>query len=186
MFVPDGSAGYRGRFASWTDYLDRWLAVHLCIGGSRPKDQRVLDLLLAQEIVTERDFATVASKVREARGWPVKSVLTHYDNRAENLVVGADGITMLDWGLSLAGIGISQELIKLFESEPTSITSPRVAAFLHGYGLTRPESLEAIEQGKLMLVLDGLGMSYGWADVLDRLEGIRAWLRTVKRNSSAW
>ena len=37
-----------------------------------------------------------------------------------------------------------------------------------------------------MLVLDGLAMSYGWADDLDRLEGIRAWLRTVKRICDSW
>ena len=186
MLVPDESAKYRGRFATWAAYLDEWLAVHLCIGRSRPEDQRVLDLLLAQDIVSERDFAALASRVCEAQRWPVTSVLTHYDNRAENLVVEAGEITVLDWGLSLAGIGISQELIKLFETEPTSMESPRVAAFLHGYGLSHSEGLEAIDKGKLMLVLEGLGMSYGWADNDDRLEGIRSWLKTVKRYCSAW
>ena len=145
-----------------------------------------MDLLLAQDVVSERDFSALASKVRDAQGWPVTSVLTHYDNRAENLVVEAGEITMLDWGLSLAGIGISQELIKLFETEPTSMESPRVAAFLHGYGLSHGESVEAIEKGKLMLVLEGLGMSYGWADNEDRLDGVRSWLTTVKRYCSAW
>ena len=38
MLVPDGTSRYRGRFATWTDYLDEWLAVHLCIGRSRPED----------------------------------------------------------------------------------------------------------------------------------------------------
>ena len=186
FFVPDGGGGYRGRFATWTDYLDRWLAIHLCVGRSRPEDLRVLDVLLAQAIVTEHDLATLAAKVREAQDWPVRSVLTHYDNRAENLVVDAAGITVLDWGLSLAGVGISQELIKLFETEPTSMTSPRVAAFLHGYGLSHTECEEAIERGKLMLVLDGLAMSYGWVENPARLEGIRAWLRTVKRICAGW
>ncbi len=187
MFVPDGSGGYRGRFSTWTDYLNRWLAVHLCIGPARPEDQKVLDLFLAQGIVTERDFATVASKVREAQEWPVRSVLTHYDNRLDNLVVDAeDRITMLDWGLSLAGIGISQELIKLFETEPLSMKSPRVSAFLHSYGLSEAECVKAIEDGKLMLVLEGIAMSYGWADDPDRLDGIRAWLRTVTRICRTW
>ncbi|GAA5027825.1 phosphotransferase [Actinopolymorpha pittospori] len=186
MFVPDGSGGYRGRFATWTDYLNRWLGVHLCVGQFRPEDEKVLNLLLAQRIVTEADLAAVASKVREAQEWPVRSVLTHYDNRLDNLVVDADEITVLDWGLSLAGTGIHQELIKLFESGPMSMKNPRVAAFFHGYGLSDAECVEAIGRGKLMLVLDGLAMSYGWADQPDRLEGIRAWLRTVQRISSAW
>lgn len=43
-FVSDGSSGYRGRFASWSDYLDAWLGVHLCVGESRPEDEKVLDL----------------------------------------------------------------------------------------------------------------------------------------------
>ncbi|SDS34000.1 Phosphotransferase enzyme family protein [Actinopolymorpha singaporensis] len=204
MFVPDGAGGYRGRFGTWVEYLDNWLGVHLCVGRSRPEDQKVLDLFLAQGIVTEGDLALVAAKVREAQEWPVASVLTHYDNRLDNLVVdsggaadtdkpdgpdgpdGAGRITVLDWGLSLAGIGIAQELIKLFETEPTSVESPRVAAFLRGYGLSLAEAVEAVERGKLMLVMDGLGMSYGWADDPDRLGGIRAWLRTVSRLCREW
>jgi aminoglycoside phosphotransferase len=186
LFVPDGSGGYRGRFANWAEYLDRWLGVYLCVGRSRPEDEKVLDLFLAQGIVTERDLAAVASKVREAQDWPVRSVLTHYDNRLDNLVVDAGRITVLDWGLSLAGIGIRHELVKLFETEPTSMESPRVAAFLRGYGLSERECVEAIEGGKLMLVLDGLAMSYGWAEDPDRLDGIRAWLRTVKRICGDW
>jgi hypothetical protein len=186
MFVPDGSGGYRGRFPSWADYLNCWLGVHLCVGQSRVEDQKVLDLLLAQRIVTEADLAAVAEKVLEAQEWPVRSVLTHYDNRLDNLVVDRDGITLLDWGLSLAGIGIAQELIKVFEVAPVSMKDPRVAAFLHGYGLSEPECLEAIEGGKLMLVLDGLAMSYGWADQPDLLHGIRAWLHTVKRICGTW
>ena len=186
MFVPDGAGGYRGRFGTWADYLNCWLGVHLCIGQSRPEDEKVLTFLLAQKIVTESDLATVAAKVREAQEWPVRSVLTHYDNRLDNLVVDADRITVLDWGLSLAGIGIQQELIKLFETEPTSMQSPRVAAFLHSYGLSHSECVDAIEGGKLMLVLDGLGMSYGWADRPDRLNGVRGWLQTVKGICASW
>lgn len=142
--------------------------------------------MLAQRIVTERHLAAVAAKVREAQRWPVESVLTHYDNRLDNIVVEADEITVLDWDLSHAGIGIQQELIKLFETGPMSMENPRVAAFLRGYGLSEPECVEAIEAGTLMLVLDGLTMSYGWADQPDRLDGIRAWLRTVERISGAW
>ena len=189
MFVPDGTGGFRGRFATWAEYLDNWLGVHLCVGRSRPEDQKALDLFLAQGIVTEKHLARVAARVREAQEWPVTSVLTHYDNRLENLVVeaaGAGRVTVLDWGLSLAGIGIAQELIKLFQTEPTSVESPRVAAFLRGYGLSYAEAVKAVEDGKLMLVLDGLGMSYGWAGDPDRLDGIRAWLRTVSRLCREW
>lgn len=186
MFVPDGSGGYRGRFSTWTDYVDSWLAVHLCVGASRAEDEKALNFLLAQGIVTEHDLAVVEAKLRDAQKWPVTSVLTHYDNRLANLVVDADRITVLDWGLSLAGIGIAHELVKLFETEPASMESPRVAAFLHGYGLSERECIAAIEDAKLMLVLDGLAMSYGWVNDPDRLGGLRAWLSTVKRISSAW
>ncbi len=66
------------------------------------------------------------------------------------------------------------------------MASPRVAAFLHHYGLSDSECLEAIEGGKLMPVLDGLAMSRGWAGQPDRLDGIRAWLRTVKNICTEW
>jgi hypothetical protein len=118
-------------------------------------------LLLAQRNVTERDLSTLAAKVLHARGWPVRSVLTHYDNRLDNLIVDHGAITVLDRGLSPAGTGIAQEVIKLFESGPMSMQNPRVAAFLRGYGLTDRECERAIGDGQLMLVLDGLAMSYG-------------------------
>jgi hypothetical protein len=186
LFVPDGSGGYRGRYPTWRDYLDRWLALHLCVGEHRPEDEKVLDVLLDQRILSERDLTTVESKVREARDWPVGSALTHYDNRLDNLVVDAGRITVLDWGLSLAGIGIRQELIKLFETEPTSMESPRVAAFLAGYGLSHSEGVAAVQDAKLMLVLDGIAMSYGWVGDPDRLGGIRGWLHTVKKICQEW
>lgn len=66
------------------------------------------------------------------------------------------------------------------------MTSPRVAAFLRGYGLSDAKCANAIEGAKLMLVLDGIAMSYGWVDDPGRLAGIRAWLHTVKRICSAW
>lgn len=186
LFVPDGSGGYRGRFTTWSDYLDGWLRVHLGVGQSRPEGEKALDHLLAQDILTEGDFARLVSKVRAAQGWSVRSVLTHYDNRLDNIVVDAGEITVLDWGLSLAGIGIHQELIKLFETEPMSMTSARVAAFLHSYGLSDSECVEAIEGATLMLVLDGIAMSCGWVGNPDRLGGIRGWLSTVKRICSGW
>lgn len=64
--------------------------------------------------------------------------------RADNLVVDSSGITIFDWGL-LAGIGISQELIKLFETQTNVDGEPRVAGFLYGYGLLHTECEEAIE-----------------------------------------
>ena len=185
-FVADGAGGFRGRFATWSDNLDDWLATHLRVGWSGDGNREALDLFLAQDVVTEQDLATVAAKVGEAREWPIRSVLTHYDNRLDNLVVDEGRITVLDWGLSFAGVGIAQELIKLFETAPMSMQNPRVAAFLHGYGLSERECQQAIEDGKLMLVLDGLAMSYGWVGDPERLEGIRAWLRTVRRICAAW
>jgi hypothetical protein len=95
-------------------------------------------------------------------------------------------LSLLDWGLAFAGIGIRQELIKLFEVAPTSADDPRVAAFLRGYGLLDSEGREGVEGGKLMLLLDGIAMCYGWADNPDRLDGIRNWLCTVKRIADVW
>lgn len=186
MFTTDRSGAYAGRYPTWPEFGDHWLRVYLCAGRFRSEDARVLDLLLRQRIVTERDLAAVESRVREAQSWPVSSVLTHYDNRLDNLVVDGDTVTVLDWGLSCAGIGIPQEMVKLFESGTMSMSNPRVAAFLHGYGLSDGECQEAIEGGKLMLVLDGLAMSHGWADQPGRHDAVRAWLRTVKRISSTW
>lgn len=40
-------------------------------------------------------------------------------------------VTMLDWDVSCAGIGIRQEMIKLFGSRLASMANPRMAAFLH-------------------------------------------------------
>lgn len=124
----------------------------------------MLEFLLSQHIVTEHDLATVAASVQGAASWTVDSVLTHYDNRVNNLVINNDTVTVLDRDLSCAGIGIPQELIKLFESGPANMDNPRVAAFLHSYGLSDAEADEAIDGAKLMLVMDGLATSHGWAD----------------------
>lgn len=130
MFTVDGSGSIVGCYPTWPEFLTDWLQVYLCVGEARPDDARVLDFLLKQHIVTERDLATVATRVHDAATWTVDSVLTHYDNRA-NLMINNSTVTMLDWGLSCAGIGIRQEMIKLFESGPASMANPRMAAFLH-------------------------------------------------------
>ncbi|MBM7783411.1 phosphotransferase family protein [Tenggerimyces flavus] len=182
-FTPDEANGFRGRFATWPDYLDRYLELFLVRG---PENAKTLDQLLAQDLVDERDLGRVEARVRAARTWPVRPQLTHYDNRLDNVMVDGDRITVLDWGLAFSGIGIAQELIKIFETAPTTIQDSRVAAFLDGYGLTRNEALDAIEAGKLMLVLDGLAMASGWAYRPDRLGGVRGWLSTVQRLSADW
>lgn len=182
-FTPDGAHGFRGRFATWTDYLDRYLELFLVRG---PENAETLDQLLAQDLVDEADLGRVEARIREAQTWPVRPRLTHYDNRLDNVMVDGDRITVLDWGLAFSGIGIAQELIKIFETAPTSIEDSRVAAFLDGYGLTRAEGIEAIEDGKLMLVLDGIAMASGWAGRADRLGGVRGWLTTTKHLSAEW
>lgn len=186
MFTTDSSGAHVGRYPTWPDFLEHWLRVYLCVGQFRSEDARTLDLLLGQGVVTERDLASVVAKVREAQSWPVCSVLTHYDNRLDNLVVDRETVTVLDWDLSCAGIGIAQEMIKLFESGAMSMSNPRVAAFLHGYGLSDGECQKAIDDGKFMLVLDGLAMSRGWAEQPHRHDAVRGWLRTVKTISSTW
>ena len=67
-----------------------------------------------------------------------------------------------------------------------SMENPRVAAFLQGYGLAVEECSAATEGGKLMLVLDGLVMSYGWANDPTRLQSIRGWLRSIKNICDEW
>ncbi|QGN34416.1 phosphotransferase [Microlunatus sp. Gsoil 973] len=186
MFAPDGSGQIVGCYPTWPDFLNAWMQVYLCVGDARPEDARVLDFLLSQHIVSESDLARVAAGVRSASSWTVDSVLTHYDNRLNNLVINNAAVTMLDWDLSCAGIGLPQEMIKLFESGPASMDNPRVAAFLHGYGLSDAEADEAIDAGKLMLVMDGLAMSHGWVDQPYRLGGVRGWLQTVRNISSIW
>jgi hypothetical protein len=63
---------------------------------------------------------------------------------------------------------------------------PRVATFLQGYGLDLAQVDEVMEGAKLMLILDGLIMSYGWASDPGRVEGIRAWLETIKGICDEW
>lgn len=186
MFTTDGSGSIVGCHPSWVEFLTDWLQVYLCVGDSRPEDARVLDFLLSQHIVTEHDLATVATTVQGAASWTVDSVLTHYDNRVNNLVITNDTVTVLDWDLSCAGIGLPQEMIKLFESGPASMDNPRVAAFLHGYGLSDAEAQKAIDSGRLMLVMDGLAMAHGWADQPQRRGAVRGWLQTIKSISSTW
>lgn len=186
MFVPDGSDSIAGCYPTWPDFLSAWMRVYLCAGDAGPDDARLLDFLLSQHVVTERDLATVAARVQGAASWSVDSVLTHYDNRLDNLVINDGAVTMLDWDLSCAGIGLPQEMTKLFESGPASMDNPRVAAFLHGYGLSDAEAEGAIDRGKLMLVMDGLAMSHGWADQPQRLGAVRGWLQTVRNISSSW
>lgn len=186
MFTTDSSGATVGCYPTWPEFLHDWLQVYLCVGDARPQDARVLDLLLSQDIVTERDLGTVAAKVRDATSWMVSSVLTHYDNRVANLVISDAAVTLLDWDLSCAGIGIYQELIKLFQTGPASMANPRVAAFLHGYGLSDAEARDAIDGGNVMLVMDGLAMSHGWADQTHRQGAVRGWLQTVKMISGTW
>lgn len=99
MFTVDGSGSIVGCYPTWPEFLTDWLQVNLCVGEAPPDDARVLDFLLKQHIVTERDLATVATRVHDAATWTVDSVLTHYDNRA-NLMINISAVTMLDWDLS--------------------------------------------------------------------------------------
>jgi hypothetical protein len=185
-FVLTANGQYRGQHAAWSDYLDHHIETYLFGDESCKEGQNVRALFLAQGIISPRELTKIVAKVEAAKGWPVESVLTHYDNRLDNLIVDGETVTVLDWGLAFAGIGIRQELIKLFEIAPTSLADPHVAAFLRGYGLTRDQAEEAVEKAKLMLILDGLVMSYGWANDPDWLGGIRAWLQTIKGLCDEW
>jgi hypothetical protein len=185
-FILAADGQYRGQYATWDEYLNDQLAKYLGCDEMRGEERRVQALFLAQEIISERELDKIAAKLDEAKAWQVYSVLTHYDNRLDNLMVNGKNVMLLDWGLAYAGIGIRQELIKLFEVAPTSLADPNVAAFLRGYGLVLEQWEEVLEGAKLMLILDGLSMSYGWADDPGRIEGIRAWLRTIKNICDEW
>ena len=115
-------------------------------------------------------------------------MLTHYDNRLANLIVDGADVTLVDWGLAYAGIGLPQELIKVTEAPPVSHGTSPMSAFLEGYGLAESEHAEAIRRGTLMLVLDGLAMSYSWASAHAPayLRGIRRWLSSIKRICDSW
>lgn len=131
----------------------------------------------------------------------MQPVLVHYDNRLANLIVDGEDMTLVDWGLAYAGIGLPQELIKVTEAPPASPPHDPMSAFLQGYGLPASAWDEAIDRGTLMLVLDGLAMSYAWALDLaaispanstgpsgnqGSLAGIRGWLQSIHRICSSW
>ena len=103
--------------------------------------------------------------------------------RADNLVVDSSGITMLDWGL-LAGIGISQELIKLFETKPTSMESRgwRLSSMATGFYTpsARRPSKEADARARRPGHVVRMGRRSGPA------RRHQAWLRTVKRICDSW
>jgi hypothetical protein len=185
-FVPCAHGGYRGEHATWGEYVDAQMARYLFRGTLHPEQRRVREILLDQGIIGWAELEKVAAQLQTARDWPVQSVLVHYDNRLDNLLVDGERVTLLDWGLAVAGVGIEQELIKLFEVASTSTDDPLLAAFLDGYGLPGAAWETAIAGGKLMLVLDGLAMSYSWVDEPGRMKGIRAWLRTIKGICDGW
>lgn len=203
--LPGQRTGYRGRYATWDAYLDACIAKYLFMGPLDPSARSVRDLYLAQAIVTEADLAKVAARLEAAKRWDVQPVLVHYDNRLANLIIDtkgngeADGetMTLVDWGLAYAGIGLPQELIKVTEAPPASPPHDPMAAFLQGYGVPTSEWAEMTDRGTLMLVLDGLAMSYAWALDLatghavpssrhGSLTGIRGWLQSIHRICAAW
>lgn len=206
--APDSSgqqAGYRGRYPTWSAYLDACIAKYLFMGPLNPQARSVRDLYLAQQITTAADLAKVAARLEAARRWDVQPVLVHYDNRLANLMVDVTGegeaLTLVDWGLAYAGIGLPQELIKVTEAPHAAPPHDPMAAFLEGYGVPPSEWAEAIDRGTLMLVLDGLAMSYAWAEDLaanssanptlpssyhGSLAGIRGWLQSIHRICAGW
>jgi hypothetical protein len=185
-FIASDYGKYCGRFATWNDYIDYSIKKYLFMGQPSREARKVRALFLEQGLISGTELDKIAAKLNASKGWTVQSVLTHYDNRLDNLILDGEEVTLVDWGLAYAGVGIRQELIKLFETEPYSMENPRVAAFLHGYGLPADECAAAIEGGKLMLALDGLVMSYGWAKDSAGLPGIRGWLRTIMKICDEW
>jgi hypothetical protein len=185
-FVPAGQGGYRGRYATWNAYLDTCIAKYLFMGPLSRQARAVRDLFLAQGIISGADLEKIASRLEAAKHWGTRPVLTHYDNRLANLIVDKDEVTLVDWGLAYAGIGLPQELIKVTEAPPASGEPEPIHAFLEGYGLAEAEWSKVMERATLMLVLDGLAMSYVWAGDATLVGGIRSWLQSIRRISDAW
>jgi hypothetical protein len=154
----------------------------------RQEDRRVRDLFLAQDLLSGADMEKIAARLHAAKAWDTQSVLIHYDNRLANLLVDGGEVTLVDWGLAYAGIGLPQELIKVTEAPPASPEHSPMTAFLEGYGLAAGERAGAIARGTLMLVLDGLAMSCAWAraDELTYLSGIRGWLQSIRKICDGW
>jgi len=195
--LPGRQVYFRGRYATWDAYLDACLAKYLFMGPLTSQACSIRDLYLAQGIATAADLAKVAARLEAAKRWDVQPVLVHYDNRLANLIVDGETMTLVDWGLAYAGIGLPQELIKVTEAPPAPPPHDPMAAFLQGYGVPAAEWAEVIDRGTLMLVLDGLAMSYAWAlDLVANpalpssnqgsLGGIRGWLQSIHRICAAW
>jgi hypothetical protein len=192
-FVPGEQGSYRGRYATWGAYLDACMAEYLFMGALSPHARRVRDLFLAQGIISGADLEKIAARLEAAKRWGTQSFLIHYDNRLANLIVNGEAVTLVDWGLAYAGIGLPQELIKVTEAPPAASEHDPMAAFLKGYGVAEQEWSEVTARATLMLVLDGLAMSYAWAgdstalaDGSALLGGIRGWLQSIRRICDAW
>jgi hypothetical protein len=197
---PGEQGGYRGRYATWGAYLDACVAKYLFMGALSPQARRVRDLFLAQGIVSGADLEKIAARLEAAKRWSTRSVLIHYDNRLANLIVDGEAVVIVDWGLAYAGIGLPQEMIKVTEAPPAPPEHDLMAAFLQGYGVAEQEWPEVTARATLMLVLDGLAMSYAWAgdsaaladdsvalaDGSALLRGIRRWLQSIRRICDAW
>ncbi|HLY64932.1 MAG TPA: phosphotransferase [Chloroflexota bacterium] len=175
--------GYRGRYNSWAAYLDACIAKYLLQGPLSHDDVAVRDALLGQGIVSTAHLERIAAQLETAKGWGTEPVLVHYDNRLANLVVEGNRIALVDWGLSYAGIGLPQELVKVTEAPDAPPPYLPMHAFLEGYGVPEGDWPVAIERGTLMLVLDGLMMTHSWAsaDTESYLGGIRGWLTSIRR-----
>jgi hypothetical protein len=185
-FVPTKKGGYIGRYATWDAYLDACIATYLFMGSLSQQARAVRDLFLTQGFISGVELEKIATRLEAAKHWGTQSVLIHYDNRLANLIVDKVDVTLVDWGLAYAGIGLPQELIKVTEAPPASGEPEPIFAFLEGYGLAKGEWSEAIERATLMLVLDGLAMSYAWAGDFTLLGGIRGWLQSIRKICDAW
>ena len=188
VVMPSGNGDYSGEHATWSAYLDACIAKYLFHAPLSMEEQAVRDLFFAQGILSENELDKIESQLNAAKSWGIEPVLIHYDNRLANLIVDDQEITLVDWGLAYAGIGLPQELIKVTEAPDASAEPTPMHAFLEGYGLAEKDWPEAIERGMLMLLLDGFAMSYAWAkdDVAANLVGIRNWLTSIKRISDNW
>ncbi|HYN87252.1 MAG TPA: phosphotransferase, partial [Ardenticatenaceae bacterium] len=86
-FVPSGSGGYRGRYPTWSAYLEACIAKYLFMGPLGQEERAVRDLFLIQDIISSVELEKIATQLDAAKSWGTQSVLVHYDNRLANLIV---------------------------------------------------------------------------------------------------
>lgn len=178
-FVVDDALKYRGQHASWADYLTERASFCAIRSGRDHEGSHTHSRFLAENILDAGHFAKILAHVEAAKQWNVAPVLVHYDNRTENVCVAGDRVVLMDWGLTIAGIGLPQEMVKVSGSENKQ-------AFLDGYGMPVSQRVDVLKQRDLFLVLEGLALCRLAVEDNAPLGALRHWFESIARIISPW